>query len=237
MGATLALLIRTAYRLEPYQNVTGPDSLMRRTYYDVVATMPAGATRSQIPEMLQALMADQLKLEIRREIHDEPVCLLTRGTKALKLKEVPADVTPDLATSHPDGRTPILRTKSSQGYVTYSRLNGTVILDATKITLPELAALLRKEVNMPVFERTGLQGFYEVSLFVPGPSASPTRGRADNSDTFAPAESTQSIIPVASEPEGVNIFRSIQRIGLKLQKSKAPIEHMVVVSAERNPER
>ena len=78
LGTTLPQLIRTAYRLEPYQTVAGPDWITRR-YFDVYAKLPEGATKDQIPEMLQALLIDQLNLVIRRESKQEPVCLLSVG--------------------------------------------------------------------------------------------------------------------------------------------------------------
>jgi uncharacterized protein (TIGR03435 family) len=222
-GANLQTLIRMAYRLQPYQNVTGPDWMGKR-YFDIFAKLPEGADRGQIPEMLQALLAEQLKLVIRRDTPEQPVCILTVGRSGPKIKEIPADVTPEVVSAHTDGRTVVSRTNTSSGSMTYSRLNGTVILDATKITMPELALALRREVNLPVIDRTGLKGFYAVSLYVPGSwirSAATTGGREDYWE--------------ASEPQGVNLFKSIQRIGLKLQKSTAPIDHLIVEHAEQIP--
>jgi uncharacterized protein (TIGR03435 family) len=235
LGATLPQLIRNAYRLEPYQTVTGPD-WMKKTYFDVFAKLPGGAIKGQIPEMLQALLADQLKLVVRRESREEAVCVLSVGKNGPKLKEVPADVTPELFPAHSDGRAVVLRTRGPDGYLTYSRLNGTVILEAMKITLPDLAIALRNEVKMPVLDRTGLQGFYEVSLFVPGTLVRPGPRRAGGEESFGTPDAAEApVVPVAAEPEGVNLFKSIQRLGLKLEKSKAPIEHLVVESAEQRP--
>jgi uncharacterized protein (TIGR03435 family) len=222
-GASLWTLIRRAYRLELYQEVTGPDWI-RGSSYDVFAKLPEGASKDQVPEMLQALLADQLKLVLHREKRDKPVCLLTVAKGGLKLKDVSSDFKPEPVTAHSDGRTTVARSKGRDCYLTYSRLNGTVILEAPKITLSDLATVLGREVNMPVFDRTGLTGFYDVSLFVPATwlrTAAPKGERADPAD--------------AMEPEGVNIFSSIQRLGLKLEKTKMPVEHVVVDSAERKP--
>lgn len=226
-GVTLPALIRRAYRLEPYQNVTGPDWI-KRAYFDVFAKLPPGATKDQIPEMLQTLLADELKLVLRRESRLEPVCILSVGKNGPKLKSVASDVHADVAIPHSDGRTALVRRRSADGYLTYSRLNSTIILDATKITLPDLALLLAKEVNVPVLDRTALSGFYEISLFVPGEWIRAPRPMSEKQDDAG-------IVPVAAEPEGVNLFKSIQRLGLKLEKSKAPIQHLVVESAEQNP--
>jgi uncharacterized protein (TIGR03435 family) len=234
LGTTLPQLIRAAHRLEAYQEVTGPEWIRRR-YFDVIATLPEGATRDQIPEMLQALLADQLKLVMRRENREQPVCLLSVGKNGPKLKEVPADATPEPVITHSDGRMLVVRMNTPHGYLTYSRLNGTVILEAPKITLPELANTLGKEVKMPVLDRTGLQGFYEVSLFVPGASLRSAHAVSQGEDGFGLDSALIPGIPLALEPEGVSIFKSIERIGLKLEKRKVPLEHFIVESAEQNP--
>ena len=223
LGTTLPQLIRRAYRLEPYQNVTGPD-WTKKMYYDVFASLPMGGTKEQVPEMLQVLLADQLQLVIRRESLEQPVCVLSVGKGGPKLKEVPADLTPEAVLPHSDGRTAVLRTKSADGYLTYSRLNGTVVLDTTKISMHELAIAIGKEVGLPVFDRTGLKGFYEVSLFVPGTLVKSGAPKGEREDSWT-----------ASDPEGVNIYKSIQRLGLKLEKTKAPIEYLVVEHAEQIP--
>lgn len=229
-GASLHQLICTAYRLETYQTVSGPDWI-NKMFFDVYATLPEGAVKSQIPEMLQALLADQMKLALRREIRQEPVCILSVGKNGPRLKEAPAGAAPDPPPHYPDGRTPVMKRRVPSGIVTYSRLNGTVILDAARITMPELAGLLRSEVNLPVLDRTDLHAFYAISLFVPGGSLLSARQRGDSGDIFQPAPNDIPSVPVASEPQGVNLFKSIQRLGLKLEKSKVPVEHLVVESA------
>jgi uncharacterized protein (TIGR03435 family) len=236
LGASLPQLIRTAYRLEPYQNIAGPDWI-KRSYYDVFGKLGEDASRAQIPEMLQALLADQLKLVVRRETQLEPVCRLTVGKNGPKLKQVAAGDPTEVTIPHSDRQIQLTRRKTSQGYVTYSRLNSVIVLDATRITLPELAALLRQEVNMPVLDRTGLPGFYQLTVFVPGAWM---RARHSSAQTLGDAPEPAgepSVVPVASEPEGVNLFKSIQRLGLKLEKSKAPVEHLVVESAMQDPEK
>ena len=57
--------IRTAYRLKDFQ-ISGPD-WMTGTRFDIVAKLPEGATQDQVPEMLQALLADRFKIAVHRE--------------------------------------------------------------------------------------------------------------------------------------------------------------------------
>jgi hypothetical protein len=54
---SLTTLILLAYKVEPFQ-ITGPD-FPPLTRFDIQAKMPAGATKAQVPEMLQALLAER----------------------------------------------------------------------------------------------------------------------------------------------------------------------------------
>src|SRR6476659_5055448 len=62
---SLADLIRIAYKIKSYQ-LTGPD-WMPAQRFDMQAKMPEGATKEQVPEMLQTLLADRFKLSIHRD--------------------------------------------------------------------------------------------------------------------------------------------------------------------------
>src|SRR6516162_806925 len=68
---TLRKLIVTAYRIKPHQ-LSGPD-WMERQRFDITAKMPEGASRDQVPEMLQVLLADRFQLSIHHENKDTPV--------------------------------------------------------------------------------------------------------------------------------------------------------------------
>jgi uncharacterized protein (TIGR03435 family) len=39
----------------------------------------------------------------------------------------------------------------------------------------------------------------------------------------------------ASDPSGVNIFKSVEKLGLKLEKGRASIAHLVVEHIEKTP--
>jgi len=53
--------------------------------------MPEGASKDQVPEMLQALLAERFKLTIHRESKDHSVYALVVGKGGPKLKESPPD--------------------------------------------------------------------------------------------------------------------------------------------------
>src|SRR5947199_7819486 len=78
-----------SYRLKYYQ-VIAPDSL-GSDRFNIAAKLPAGATRDQVPEMLQSLLADRFKLKPHREPRDFPVYALIIGKGGLKIKESAAE--------------------------------------------------------------------------------------------------------------------------------------------------
>jgi uncharacterized protein (TIGR03435 family) len=100
-------LIRTAYEVKGYQ-ITGAyslGSLVDDQRFNIQATMPAGATEKQVPQMLQALLAERFKLVIRRETKDQSVYALVVAKGGPKLKDSerdpPAQDTPPKAPDAP----------------------------------------------------------------------------------------------------------------------------------------
>ncbi len=62
---TLRDCIRGAYRVSDFQ-IVGPD-WMTRSRFEINAKLPQNASTDRIPEMLQALLAERFKLDIRRD--------------------------------------------------------------------------------------------------------------------------------------------------------------------------
>jgi uncharacterized protein (TIGR03435 family) len=84
-GVNLLFLLREAYRLKSREQVDGP-AWMRTQMYDIQAKLPANASQDQIPEMLQALLAERLKLSIHHEMRPLPNNVLLVGKKGLKMR-------------------------------------------------------------------------------------------------------------------------------------------------------
>jgi uncharacterized protein (TIGR03435 family) len=93
--------IRTAYRLKDFQ-ISGPDWLAN-TRFDIIAKLPEGATKEQVPEMLQALLADRFKLTVHHESKSHDSYGLVVGKGGAKL--TPA--APDDPESGPAGDTTV----------------------------------------------------------------------------------------------------------------------------------
>ncbi|HLH30725.1 MAG TPA: TIGR03435 family protein, partial [Terriglobia bacterium] len=67
--SALSDLIATAYKVKPHQ-VSGAD-WMKTTRFDIQAKMPDGSNKDQMPEMLQALLAERFGLKIHKENRDD----------------------------------------------------------------------------------------------------------------------------------------------------------------------
>src|SRR3954451_5144120 len=89
---SLADLIRIAYKIKPYQ-LSGPD-WMTAQRFDIQAKMPEGATKDQIPQMIQALLADRFKLTIHRDSKEHAIYALVIGKGGGKMKESEPDPPP-----------------------------------------------------------------------------------------------------------------------------------------------
>ncbi|MBZ5578170.1 MAG: TIGR03435 family protein [Acidobacteriia bacterium] len=98
---SLADLIRVAYNVKAFQ-ITGPD-WMSQQRFDVLAKMPEGATSDQVPAMLQTLLAERFKLEVRKESKEHSIYALVVGKNGPKLKESPPD---EAATAVPPAGAP-----------------------------------------------------------------------------------------------------------------------------------
>jgi len=93
-GLPLLTLICLAYKVKPNEVAGNPAWMtggMNADRFDILAKMPEGANKDQVPEMLQALLAERFKLAIHREKRDTSVYALIVGKGGLKLKEAVPD--------------------------------------------------------------------------------------------------------------------------------------------------
>jgi len=84
-AVTVQILLRTAYGVQTDQ-ISGP-SWLPDNLYQIVATVPTGATREQVNVMLQNLLADRFKMVIHREKRSFQTWDLVIAKNGPKLKE------------------------------------------------------------------------------------------------------------------------------------------------------
>ncbi len=81
----LNYVLMHVYSLQPDQ-LSGP-SWLPDEFFDILATVPAGAPKEQIPLMFESLLSERFKLKFHRETHAEKVLALVVGKGGPKLKE------------------------------------------------------------------------------------------------------------------------------------------------------
>jgi uncharacterized protein (TIGR03435 family) len=260
---SLAELIRIAYRVKPYQ-VSGPD-WMSSQRFDVMAKMPEGASKDQVPEMLQGLLAERFKLIMHRDSKDHPVYALVVGKNGPKLKEAAVDAgapppaATDAAPSKPalvigsgenqvrvkpnsDGKGatvaggPFGQMKMSMGEA------GMMHMEFAKLSMQGLADLLTRFTDRPVVDMTELKGNYQVGLDLSmeemrtvAMAAASQMGIALPMGGRGGGEGMRSPADAASTPSGGSMMTAVQQLGLKLEPRKAPLETVVVDSLEKTP--
>lgn len=141
-----------------------------------------------------------------------------------------------------------VRADSKGGVVVSNGPNGNVPVSSgpdgihyefSRMTMSAFAGALSQIANQPVIDMTELKGTCQLALDIPmaevmkaarsaGFSVSGGAGMGDAANSPADA---------ASEPSGggIPIFESVQKLGLRLEQRKAPMEMIVVDHLERSP--
>lgn len=253
---SLADLIQTAFKVKGYQ-VSGPD-WMKSERFDILAKLPEGADKDQVPQMLQTLLAERFKLAYHRETKDQSSYVLVVAKGGPKLKEAPPDpaVSPDEPAKEEkgamtvdtgqgkvsvktDGRGGAVVNGGKNGVSRISMENGVMHMEMSKVTMQQLAEALTRFIGRPVIDQTELKGNYQVSVEVgmaelmraaqsAGINMPGGPARGGAADSSAPGDA-------ASDPGGGTLFSSVERMGLKLESRKEPAEFIVVDHIEKAP--
>ena len=248
-SASLAELVVMAYRLKPYQ-LTAPD-WMRSERYDVMATIPTGGNKDQVPEMLQALLTDRFKLRVHKDKKEQSVYALIVGSDGHKLKpsepppQAPAEPEPGAQTLEIGGQKIQMDAKGQSATVSgpdgqsvrVSQVDGRMRMEFLKVSMAQFADQVSGFVDRPVIDVTGLSGTYQVPLEL--------RQEDLIAMITAQARAAGVSLPVgalpggaagqAAEPSSSAIFESVQKLGLRLDSRKMPVDMIVVDSAEKQP--
>ncbi len=220
---SLSDLVRLAYQIKNYE-YAGPE-WMNQQRYDVQAALPEGGKRGQVPAMLQTLLTDRFKLVIHRESRELAVFALVARKDGHRLK--PA-APPGAGAPSPQirgGATVVGNATVRSGPGGDSRVTplpgGGFHVETARMTLAAFADVLNGYAVRPVLNMTGIEGAYDMEFDV---SAEEFRLARHASPVETPAD-----------PSGVSLFSSIQKLGLKLEPRKAPVEVLVVDKAEKIP--
>jgi uncharacterized protein (TIGR03435 family) len=194
-NVSLKKLIINVYEVKDYQ-ISGPDWIDSELF-DIAATMPRDTTGDEVLRMVKTLLAERFHLAMHHESRELPVYGLVVGKNGSKLKEV------------------------EFGHGNTSTRPGK--LTAQKVPLANLANILSRQLDRPVIDMTGLQGFYDFELeWTPEESAAmPKAGEGG------------AAVDSAVGPSLVVALQ--QQLGLKLETRKAPVDILVIDHADRAP--
>jgi len=85
----LGELLMMAYKIKKHQLVAPDWAFTER--YDILAKMPEGANKDQVPQMLQQLLSDRFGLKIHHENKEQSVYALVVGKGGPKMKPTPPE--------------------------------------------------------------------------------------------------------------------------------------------------
>lgn len=247
---TLTQLITKAYDVKAYQ-VQGPSWMTPTSQrFDIVANLPAGATKEQVPQMLQALLAERFKLAVHRETREQKVYALLVAKGGIKMKET-QEPPPSGEGTAPNpavtGSSSVTINQSKGGGSEVSDGAGTrqkmipsadgksIRFEISKASMALLAEGLSPLVDRPIVDMTELKGNYEVAFDITRQDLlNAARAAGANVPAGAPDAASASPADAASDPGG-SFFTAIQTLGLKLEPRKAPLLMIVVDKAEKMP--
>jgi uncharacterized protein (TIGR03435 family) len=184
-NVTLQRCITSAFQIGPNQLSGGP-SWMNTQRFDIEARSAANEGDALLMSMLQSLLAERFKMAFHRETRPIEAYVLEVAKNGLKLEKA-ADGNAGTYTA--DGR-----------------------IDATGITMDRLAQVLSRSMDLPVVNRTGVDGAFNLKL------------------QYTP----EKLNAAADRPsDGASIFTAIQeQLGLRLRAQKVPIEILVIDQAQ-----
>jgi uncharacterized protein (TIGR03435 family) len=218
-----------AYRVKDYQ-IEGPESISSERY-DIAATLPAGATRAQVPEMIKNLLADRFHLKLHHESKEFPVYALVQGKGPLKIKESPiedSDIKAPINVTGGGSRDGVAINLGHGAYFNFSDNK----LEAKKLTMTQVAETLARFVDKPVVDMTGLTGTYDILLnFTEEDYRAMLIRSAINAGIDLPPAARR----IMESASGDSIYSAIQSVGLKLESRKAPLDVLVVDHADKAP--
>jgi uncharacterized protein (TIGR03435 family) len=227
---TLQSYIAMAYRVRLYQ-ISGPDWLTS-TMYDVNGKLPAGGASSQVPEMLQSLLAERFQLKLHHEQKDLPVYALIMGKGPLNLKEVQSAASPKS-----NDAINVAAAGSAAG-VSVDLGNGSWYsfadnkFEAHKMTLDQLASMLERYVDRPILNQTDLKATYDVTLkLTPEDYRAMLIRAAVSSGVALPPQALR----LMEGNSAASLSDAFEQVGLKMVARKAPLDLLVVDQILKTP--
>lgn len=205
-NCSIKFLVGAAYDLNP-RMISGGPAWTESDHYDILAVTPGEKQPSVAQQMimLQGLLADRMKLNFHREVKEMPIYSLSVARTGSKLK---ASAAP------PEDQPNVLSTvfPAASGGIDH------VLMPAHNATMTVFVSVLQRGIlDRPVVDNTGLTGRYDFDL------------------EWAPDETQfggelSPGVPDHAEPD---LFAALDQLGLRLEKTRGPVQALVIDHVER----
>jgi uncharacterized protein (TIGR03435 family) len=241
---TFAFLAGQAFRVKHNYELECP-RWMESTYFTINATLPEGATKADLPIMIQHMLEDRFGLVFHHEtrrLGGYELVVAKSGPKLTKSAGPASDQSAVKSSSAPMPFGPGIEFKNGVPQFTKDAGSGQLygptgaIWRGRNKTMKSLVEDLDRKLGVPVMDATGLEGEYDYTLTFTDEAYS---GSAQNvvsplGGTPGPAAGEDG----ASVPLAHPLLRDAleEQLGLKLQSAKnVPVDVVIIDSANKVP--
>ncbi|HEY4360595.1 MAG TPA: TIGR03435 family protein [Bryobacteraceae bacterium] len=222
----MRVLLMNAFGV-PFDQISGNDWVMGQdTRFDITANVPAGATKEQADEMLLNLLTERFHMKYHREKKDFDMWTLVvaKGGAKLKDAELPNGPPPEApkpgtpAQMAPLDRDGFPQLPAGRTNMMGRSTNGVMRLSFRMSTPQSLLNLLQFTLGGRSMDKTGLTGKYDFTL------------------EFAQSGLARGSTGPDASDAAPDLFSALEKqLGLKLEKSKVPLDVIVIDHMDKEP--
>lgn len=211
-------LVIAAFGLRNNDEVVMPRGYDRNKQFDIDARVAEGATREQIPVMLQHLLRERFGLRYHTEPRQRPVFVVTVARGGIKFKESaparpPAETGPAKPPIGTDADGYPIVTADFQG-IRMVGGTGQLRLVAQRYKVADLLRTIENYLGRQVVDETGLTGEYDFRFaFAPRPSVAGQAG-----DDAVPT-----------------IREVLEALGFRIEGAERPVDAVIVDAVNAEP--
>ena len=240
-AVSVVTLVIVAYGQDCTLVEGGPAWARSGEYYEINALLPQGTPsytmqalgKGEAPilqGMLQNLLANRFRLVLRRELRDMPAYALTVATPG-KLKVSPDETRP--SSIRPFGPEQLARGRFMGAMGVSRDLVFVAQFSAHAISMSDLTTYLRRHAGRIVVDKTGVTDVFDADLkFVP--EVAPRLPNVPMPQIPNPPPPPFPPVPTLATPSLQSELQ--EKLGLKLESTRMPVEVLVIQSVDRPSE-
>jgi bla regulator protein BlaR1 len=218
-------VIAEAYHVPPWSvRISGGPEWIGSERYDIEATAAPGAIsqglsvkarEDKMRLMLRTLLADRFKLAMRQESKDLPVYVVVVAKNGPKLQRAKIEEKDCPAGSTSELRCHVINGGMGRG------------MHGKAVEISDILSFVENWSDRPMVDKTGLTGLFEVET----DGWAPMRPRVR-----PPGEEPTAEDKAMADPIRPTLFTIFERLGLKMESQKAPVDVFAIDHVERPSE-